>query len=249
MDFKNKISSGAIVYGTWCILPSPEVINVIAKAGLDFVYIDLEHGPADSTTLQRMIMAAQVENCRAIVRVAENSEAQILTALDAGADGILVPHVDTQSECERAMDAMYYPPVGQRGYSPYTRAGGYAVTKGYTTTANQSIVSGIILEGAAAMGDVAAIIDEQRLDFIYVGTYDISVCLGIPGETRHPSVVDVLKKCVSVARSKGKAVGCLFHTSEERDYFSEIGLTMLAYKVDTAILYDGFQMVRNFKQI
>lgn len=249
VDFKETVRTGTIIYGTWCILPAPEVVNVIAKAGLDFVYLDLEHGPADSVTLQRMIMAAQAEGCRAVVRVAENSEAQILTALDAGADGILVPHVDTQADCKRAMAAIYYPPDGKRGYSPYTRAGGYSVTNGYTAAANRHVVSGIILEGAAAMGDVAAIIDDQILDFIYVGTYDISVHLGIPGETRHPLVVDVLRRCVDVARAKGKAAACLFHTLEECDFFAEIGLTMLAYKVDTAVLYDGFESVRNLKRL
>jgi 2-keto-3-deoxy-L-rhamnonate aldolase RhmA len=231
------------VYGTWSVIPSPEVVNVIAKAGLDFVYLDLEHGISDFITLQRMIVSAQSENCCAIVRVADNSPSEILKVLDSGANGVLIPHVNSKSECDNALNAIYYQPLGDRGYSPYTRAGGYQVTKEYTENSNKNIISGIIIEGETATMDISSIIDDSRLDFIYIGTYDISVFLGIPGQTKHKSVVDVVRRCVSTAKRFNKGISCLFHDKNEKDFFIELGINMLTYKVDSSVLFDSYSVV------
>ena len=126
MNIKDRIRNGNVVYGTWCLLPSPEVINVLAKAGLDFVLIDMEHGPMDYALAQKMIMAAESEGCEAIIRVAKNDESDVLRALDIGASGVIVPHIESVSDRERAISYMKYPPLGIRGFSPYTRAGGFS---------------------------------------------------------------------------------------------------------------------------
>ena len=82
MNIKDKLKLGKDVYGVWCVIPSPEVINIISKSGLDFVIVDMEHGSMDYTTAQQMIVSAQSEKCDAIVRTPRNDESDILKSLD-----------------------------------------------------------------------------------------------------------------------------------------------------------------------
>lgn len=247
MDIKQALQNGKQVFGTWCLIPSPEVINILAKAGLDFVLIDMEHGPMDFVVAQRMVLAAEAEGCEAIIRVPRNDEVDILRALDTGTSGVVVPHIESASDCARAISYMKYPPVGVRGFSPYSRAGGYTSRSDHTVLENARIITGIIVEGKFGFENIASILDNHELDLVYIGTYDLSAALGVPGETRNKKVLEFLESSVTLVRQCGKAAGCLFHDLNELDYFREIGVQFLAYKVDSSVLYDGFSFVRDLK--
>lgn len=247
MDIKQALQNGKQVFGTWCLIPSPEVINILAKAGLDFVLIDMEHGPMDFVVAQRMVLAAEAEGCEAIIRVPRNDEVDILRALDTGTSGVVVPHIESASDCARAISYMKYPPVGVRGFSPYARAGGYTSRSDHTVLENARIITGIIVEGKFGFENIASILDNHELDLVYIGTYDLSAALGVPGETRNKKVLEFLESSVTLVRQCGKAAGCLFHDLNELDYFREIGVQFLAYKVDSSVLYDGFSFVRDLK--
>lgn len=247
MELKERLKNGEFVYGTWCILPSPEVINVLAKAGLDFVLIDMEHGSADFQCVQQMVMAANADGCAALVRVGDNQEIDVLRALETGAAGIIVPHVETVEHRKQAISYMKYPPVGIRGYSPYARAGGYQHTPGYTENENQRILSGVLIEGTNGIKDIKSIINDEELDLVYIGTYDISAMLGLAGDVQNPKVIEALKECVQVVRESGKFAACLFHSPAELQLFKEIGIQVLCYKVDTAVLLEGFQEFREWE--
>lgn len=236
------------MYGTWCLIPSPEVINILAKAGLDFILIDMEHGSMDFALAQQMVMAAEADKCEAIIRVPRNDESDILRALDTGASGVIVPHVETVEDKNRAISYMKYPPIGTRGFSPYTRAGGYVSTPGHTDSENKKITTGIIIEGHKGLENFSAIIDDPELDIVYIGTYDLSAVLGIPGDVKNKKVLDVLEKCVKEINNKGKVAGCLFHSLDELKYFSELGIQFLAYKVDSNVLYEGFSFIKDLNE-
>jgi 4-hydroxy-2-oxoheptanedioate aldolase len=209
-SIKKRLQQGEFIIGTWCLLPSESVINVIAKTGMDFVLIDLEHGPIDFTCASRMVMAAEAEGCEAIIRVSANNESEILKALDVGASGVIVPHIETINDREKAISFIKYPPQGVRGFSPYARAGGYTSRKNHTTLENERTLSGIITEGLNSIKNIDKIIDAKELDVVYIGTYDLSVAIGIPGEVKNPKIIEVLKECAVKIRAKGKAVGDYF---------------------------------------
>lgn len=242
-NIKARLLEGDAVYGTWCLLPSPEVINVLAKSGLDFVLIDMEHGPMDFSLAQKMVMAAQSEGCEAIIRVPKNDESYILRALDSGADGVIVPHVQCIEDRVNALSYMKYPPIGKRGYSPYTRAGGYVATSDYTILENRRNLSAIIIEGKEGIDNIDEIINDDNLDVVYIGTYDISMSLGVPGRVWDDEVISILKKCVLKINNRGKVAGCLFHTDQERRKLIDMGIKFLAYKVDSSVLYDGYKFM------
>jgi 4-hydroxy-2-oxoheptanedioate aldolase len=245
---KQKLKKGDQVIGTWCLLPSPSVVNVLAKAGLDFVLIDMEHGPTSFETAQQMILAAEAEGAESVVRVDSNNESSVLKALDIGTSGVIIPHIETVEDRIKAMSYAKYPPLGIRGFSPYPRAGSYTSRKDHISVENANTFTGIITEGLSAMNSFDAIIDDINLDLIYIGAYDLSVALGVPGDVKNVKVMKLLEECTAKIRSKGKAAGALFHTAEELKYFKSIGVQFLCYRVDANVLFDSFHSaVTGFK--
>ena len=243
IPLKDKMKSDQNIYGTWCLIPSPVTINIIAKSGLDYVIIDMEHGPADFTEAQEMVMAAHAEGCSVLVRLADHSRTSILRSLDIGSDGILVSCVENVLQVREIISAAKYPPVGERGYSPYTRSGGYAFCDSYTTRANDYTVVGVIVETKKAVENLREIVSDPFLDLVYIGTYDISKDLGITGQVKHKKVRDVLDKCAKVIAMSNKVAGCLFHDEDELNYFLSMGIQFLAYKTDTNVLYSAYRSI------
>ena len=245
MSIKDKLKSDKNVYGTWCVIPSPEVINVISKSELDFVIVDMEHGSMDYTTAQQMVVSAQSEKCDAIIRTPRNDESDILKSLDIGSDGIIIPHVDTADDVEKCISYSKYPPTGNRGYTPYTRSGGYRVEDGYKEDENEKSFVGVIIESEEGLNNIESIVDNKNIDMIYIGTHDISASLEC--SVGDKKVSDELERCTKIVRDAGKSVGCLFHNQKELDFFKSIGINLLVYSVDSSILYNGFSQIKNWR--
>lgn len=241
MMIKARIQKGDFVLGTWCEIPSSLVINTIAKAGLDFVIVDMEHGPIDFKDAQDMVMAAAAEGCAAVIRVAENSESQILRALDTGASGIIVPHVKTVADVDKIVSHSKFAPVGDRGYNPYIRAGDYhGGNPLFFGEQNDKTLVAVIIEGVEGLHNLEQILKNPYVDVVYIGTYDLSVALGVAGEVKHEKVIDTLRKVVRQVKESGKASGCMIHDSNDLEDFKRLGIQFITYKTDTAIIYDAF---------
>lgn len=235
---KKKLKEGRSVLGTWCVIPSPVTIEIMAKAGFDFVIIDMEHGPMDFTLAQAMVTAADGAGCAAVVRVPCNDEVYVMRALDIGAAGIIVPQITCVADREKVVRSSKFAPLGERGINPYVRAGGYnGDNPDYYREQNEGGMLGIILEGRDALRDLERIIADPSVDMVYVGTYDISAALGVPGAVNSEAVIDALHEAVNKINAAGKAAGCLAHTAEEVKRFKERGIRFITYQVDSALLY------------
>ncbi len=242
---KESLKKGKFVLGTWCDLPSSAVVNVLAKAKLDFVIIDLEHGPMDYKMAQDMVMAAECEGAEALVRVPRLDESDILRALDIGATGVIVPHIESVEDRKKAVTYSKFLPQGKRGFNPYVRCGGYSqATREYFNDQNNRVILGLILEGVAALNDLESIIDSPEVDLVYIGAYDLSVALGFPGEVNHPEVLKELEKAVKKIIKAKKSAGCMIHNSSDLKKFKEMGVQFMAYKVDSAIIYDAVSQIK-----
>jgi len=242
---KSKIIEGKTVLGTWCEIPSPTVINVIAKAELDFVIIDMEHGPMDFKTTQEMVMAAESDGCEALIRVPMNEASYIQRALDTGSSGIIVPHIENVEDCKKVVSFSKFAPTGNRGFNPYIRAGAYnAGNTSFCDDQNRKTLVGIILEGINGLNDIEEIISDPAIDIVYIGTYDLSVALGVPGEVANEKVVTALINAVSKIRALKKCAGCMIHNVDELAWAKEHGINFITYKVDSAIVYDSFSAMR-----
>jgi len=174
-----------------------------------------------------------------------NDEGNVLKALDIGASGVIIPHIESIIDRKKAMSYIKYPPFGIRGFSPYTKTGEYHLRPDHTVLENEKTFSGIIIEGVTGIRHYDKIIDDPRLDLVYLGAYDLSVALGIPGDVGNPKIKEMQKLYTAKARKKNKCSGGLFHTKKDLDYFKDIGVQFLCYKVDTNILYDDIKAMVN----
>jgi 4-hydroxy-2-oxoheptanedioate aldolase len=242
---KEKLKNQECVLGTWCEIPSPMLVNVLAKAGLDFVIVDMEHSVMNFSIAQDMIMAAGAEGKEAFVRVPGNNNSDILRALDCGSAGVIVPHVESAIDRDLVVTYSKFPPQGDRGFNPYIRSGGYhSVGKEYFSEQNKKTLLILIVEGQNGLMNLEAIVDHPDVDVIYVGTYDLSVALGVPGDVKNPKVLKTLEEMVKKIRAANKAAGCMIHSLEDLKYFKKIGIQFITFKTDTAIIYDAFKQMK-----
>jgi 4-hydroxy-2-oxoheptanedioate aldolase len=244
-SLKEKLRLGKTVIGTWCEIPSPEFINVLAKAKMDFVIIDMEHGAMDYEKAGRMVMAAEIEGCSPIIRVGQNNENIILRALEVNPEGIIVPHVENARERKMVVDAVKFAPSGNRSLNPFVRAGGYTSKPGFTKQQNDRTVVAILVEDKGGIKNIKTIVNDPDLDIVYMGSYDISVALGCPGETSNPKVLSTLERLAKIITAKNKIAGCMFHDQKDLAFFRKIGVKFLCFKADTSIVYDEVQRAVN----
>ncbi|MCQ0010753.1 HpcH/HpaI aldolase family protein [Actinomadura madurae] len=165
--------------------------------------------------LENHIRAADSAGVPVLVRVTANQPVQILHALDAGAAGVIVPHVDTAEQAAAAVRAAHYPPHGSRGFALSTRAGRYGATRTdvHMRTAERTLVIAQI-EDVAALPHVAAIAATPRLDAVWVGPSDLSLSLGRPGRPDHPDVLAAIDRIVADTHRAANAKLCVLARDE-----------------------------------
>lgn len=250
---KQRLQKGETVFGIWCVIPSGSVMNIIASAGFDFVIIDMEHGPAGFETAEEMVRAAQSEGVSPIIRIGQINEEYILKALDIGAEGILTAHVGSKEEACEVVALSKYHPDGKRGFSPYTRVGGYSggdIVQ-HAGLQNGQTVAGVIVEGASGVANFEDILSAPNLDLVYVGAYDLSQALGMPGQVGHPQVRQAMEDCMAKARSKGVAAGgYVAKNTADIQWMIGIGMQFITYLPDCALFHNACKAaVDEFKSV
>ena len=233
-----------IQIGTWAEIPTPYATNIMAKAGLDFSIIDMEHGVIDFELAQNMVFAAHSEGKKAFIRVPAIEEAWILRALDTGCDGMVFPQVSSMNDIDKIIEYSYFAPIGKRGFNPYISAGGYTSVDGeYFERENKRIQICVILEGKEVFDNLDRIVQYEEIDIVYIGQYDLSMALGIPGDVTNQAVLELMDKAVKVINDAGKSAGCMVHSVDEAKKIINQGFSFIVYKVDSGIL---FQCMNDF---
>ena len=218
--------------GTFLSLGSPTVAEVCGKYPFDWILIDGEHGAgASEDALFRTLQAMGPTAAKKIVRLGEPAHAQIQHALDWGADGLMIPHVDTPEVARRALDSMLYPPKGRRGYSRSVRAFGYG-------TALPEVPPKPLLfaqiETLEAVDNVEAIAAVEGVDVLFVGPADLGFDLKARGSSL--TLDDCLPKVAAAARAHGKAAGILTRDDAQIAARLALGYTHQAVDSDLGIL-------------
>ena len=242
-EFKVKIKNGA-VYGLFSKTNDPGMIECIGYAGFDYIILDLEHGPNSVETLQGLIRAAQVSNILPIVRVKENNDSIIGEVLDIGAAGIQVPQVKSRVDAQRVVNLARFAPDGMRGICRFVRAAQYSSMDRfeYFKAANEALVI-IQLEGDEAINNLDEILDVKGIDIVFIGLYDLSQSLGIPGQINHPSVYKAMKKIINKCTDKGIYTGTFTDTIENVTKWKNSGVQYIAYSVDMGLFYDKCKQI------
>jgi 2-keto-3-deoxy-L-rhamnonate aldolase RhmA len=193
--------------GTWVKLPAMEVMELVALAGFDFAVIDLEHSPIDLETAYRLIGIALHTGVAPLVRVPGLDAGLVQRVLDAGAEGIMVPHVDTVEQARAAVSAVRFPPLGSRGVGSTSRAGAWGATsrEEYLRYGQREVVLIAQIESAVGVANAGAIAALDGVDALLVGVADLSVSEG--RTESDPAVVELVARAIGHARAAGRPVG------------------------------------------
>ena len=236
--FKEKLKTRAV--GIFSKTSDPAFIEVMGYAGLDYVVIDLEHGPNTVQTAQNLIRAAQISGIFPIVRVKEGCDSVMGEVLDIGAGGLQIPQISTAAEAKAAIAKAKFYPAGQRGVCRFVRAADYSAKDRfeYFSEANKSVVI-LQIEGREGIENIDEILGVEGIDVIFVGPYDLSQSLGLPGQVDHPAVeqkmLEIAKKC----DEKGMTAGTFADTPDSAAKWIDKGVKYISYSVDVGIFYDA----------
>jgi len=230
----------------------PAMIECIGLAGFDFVIIDLEHGPNSLETAQNLVRAASIHKITPIIRVSENNESMISKALDIGAQGIQVPQINNEPGARQAVDAAKFSPLGNRGVCRYVRAAGYSKKNKleYFEESNKNTLVIIQIEGKKGLENIDSILQVEGIDIVFIGPYDLSQSMGVPGQTNHPKVLEAMKMVTEKATRYNKIVGTFIETPADLKTWKDLGLLYLSYKVDVGIFYDAcYNLYNELKEV
>lgn len=226
---------------TFVLVPRVEIVEALAHTGFDAVILDFEHGPFTVGELSPLVAAAHGAGIHVIVRVGERTASTIGNVLDAGVDGILVPHVDGTTEAAAAVAAVRFPPAGSRSINPYVRAARYDGGASFMDEANRSVATIVMVEGADGLAALADIAATPGIDGIFVGPVDLSAALGYPGEPEHPQVLETITGIFETVARSGVAAATYCPTPESARRWLDHGARLVALSADMAMAMDGFR--------
>jgi 2-dehydro-3-deoxyglucarate aldolase len=224
--------------GSWITLNSVSVAEILADSGFDWLCVDMEHSVTDYRDVQLLIAAIQSKGVRAFVRVGENNTRIIKRVLDAGADGIIVPMVNTKADAQKAVAAVNYPPLGTRGVG-LARAQGYGFGfDEYKDGKAKEITLIAQIEHIDAVDNLDEILSVDGIFGTIVGPYDLSGSMGKPGNYDDADVKQILDKYETTAKNYEKLIG--FHVIQP-DYNLvlekiELGYNFVAFSLDSLFL-------------
>lgn len=214
MRLKPRLRDGDRLRGGIVRAPAEVLVELSGIAGLDYVLVDCEHGPDDLVPLQQHIALAQAHGVPVLVRVGRADPNQVLRVLDLGAEGIVAPHVESAREAEAVVRSAHYPPLGDRGFATYSRAGRYgAVTAAQHQSAAEDVLVIAMIETAAGVSNTDEILAVDGIDAVWVGPADLAVSLGVaPGA---PAAREAVDEVNGRARAAGVPVMSIVSSAEQ----------------------------------
>lgn len=234
---RERLRSGRAAIGCFLGLGSPNVAELMAHAGFDWLVIETEHNGLDSAEIEHMLMAMNGTDAIPIVRLPSANPIFIQRALDIGGMGVIVPMVRTAEEARAIVRATRYPPQGTRSFGPL-RASNYSFDNAdYLNRANDNMLVALILETKEAADDLEAIMSVEEIDAIYLGTYDLCLSLGLnPLFQPYPEIDAIIERALALGPKHGVAIGHGANTPEGLHQLQAQGFTMLGYGPDYNLL-------------
>ena len=236
-NFAEKLRNGELLIGTLLSLPSPEIAEMLAGTGFDWLFIDAEHGAFNPQQTQSMLQAANP--CPCVIRVPSSDEIWIKKASDIGADGIIVPQVNTAKQAEKIVKYCKYSPEGTRGVG-IARAHKYGIEfDDYIKNANQQTAVILQAESQDAIDNIEEIVKVEGIDAILIGPYDLSASLGKIGEVTDPVVQDAIIKIAKTCQDADIKLGFFGVNADTVKPYIEKGFTLITVGVDSMFIINS----------
>jgi 2-keto-3-deoxy-L-rhamnonate aldolase RhmA len=216
---------------------SPFTAEIVARTGLDWVLVDLEHGTADESDLVSMTMAIAGAGSTPLVRVESGARIRVGRALDHGARGVMVPQVHSVDQAQAVASWVRTQPGGERGVALFTRGMDYG-SRGHdgVAAAHGSLLTIVQVESRQAVTEVDDIAAVDGVDVLFVGPADLSHALGVPGQVQHPEFQAAARSVARAAGAVGKAAGVMIWDPADVEGYVDLGYTVFALSSEAAIL-------------
>jgi staphyloferrin B biosynthesis citrate synthase len=242
--FKERLTKGDFILGTFLKTPHPHMVEVLATTGLDCLCLDAEHAPFDRRDLDMCILAGRAGNFPTLVRIAHASDEQILNALDCGADGVVIPHVKTAEQARAVAKACHYGPGG-RGYAGSSRSAGYGLTTMANHQAGSAARTTVIaqIEDVEALAEIDAIAAVEGIDALFVGRIDLTVALGC-SDPDDPKVLAAVGQIVEACVKAGRTVGMFLPRPSDVAYWRAKGVSFFLLGSDHSFMRAGAAAMR-----
>ena len=226
--------------GTFVKTTSPHVIEILGTSGLDFAVLDAEHAPYDRAALDLSMIAGRAAGLPLFVRVADRGASGLLSVLDMGAAGVLVPHVDTEQDAREVAAHCRYV-GGDRGYSSSPRAAGYG-TLGMKQAIERGDRSVVVcqIESVAAVENAARIAAVPGVHALFRGRADLALSMGLQA-AQHPQVLEAAQRVIRDALGAGTPVGMVVGSNAEREKYRALGVRWFIQASDQSLLRQAAQ--------
>lgn len=241
MNFNERLQRKEAVFGTMIRdAITPNVVDALLWAGLDFFVLDMEHTPLDLVLVGPLLQYAQARALPALVRVPTLDKAFIGRVLDCGATGVWLPHLDTVADAEKLAFLGRYPPQGGRGatipWAKRQRAQTFSKQAEFFAHENSQVVLVGQIESKQAVEHIEEIMASGLLDAVVVGPLDLSLDLGVPGELRHPLVEEAIGQVLRAGLKHKVSVGLHTASLEDLRRWHSQGMNFLVYSYDLLLL-------------
>lgn len=239
LKLKNALRNREQLFAAWISFSHPSIAETFAKAGFDFISIDMEHSTISITEAQRIIAACQSEGVPCLPRPVSHSNDYIKPLLESGADGMLIQMVNNADQVNKLIDNIKYPPLGKRSFG-VNRAQAYGFDfEEYINSWNQNSSFIIQVESVEAVENINSLLEFDEVDGVMIGPYDISGSLGVPGQLNHPKVIEASKKVINACKKFNKSCGTQLNDPNPKNINSlfELGYTFAILGSDLFVLW------------
>jgi len=239
---RQKLASGKPVYGFYTSFNSPDLLEFCGHLNFEWCWLDAEHAPLTPETAAHLVRACETAGVVPMLRVAENDPKHILGFLEIGMMGIEVPHIDTADDARRAVDAIRYAPHGRRGAGSQTRAANFGLTQTapeYFAQANREVLFIALVESKTGFDSLAEILAVDGVDVIALGSGDLAMSMGLPGQVGHPTVQAMVRRAEEQVVASGKTLEALVANAEEARAAVARGARFISIGVSTMLRSAG----------
>lgn len=234
--FKQSLIDQKISYGCWVGMADAYAAEVVATAGFDWLLIDGEHAPNDLRTIMQQLQVISASDSHPIVRIPIGETYMIKQVLDAGAQSLLIPMVESAEQARELVKATRYPPEGVRGVgAALTRSSKFNAIGDYLTTANDQICLIVQLESKAGVDALDDILKVDGVDGVFIGPSDLAADMGMLGDAEAPEIQTIINDSLQRIKRAGKAAGVLALTNDTVNQALESGACFIGVGIDVLL--------------
>jgi len=237
-QLKQRLQNGEVLLGAFNNINHTAIVEILALAGIDFVILDGEHSSLTPETAETLYIAAERRDLSCVTRIGENTPQRIQKFLDSGANGVLIPLVNSAADAQQVVDAVKYTPLGKRGLAA-SRVSDWGLNPGglpaYVEHANRETFIAVQVETEQAIDNIDEINSINEIDMIFFGPSDLSTALGIPGQATHSDVISLIERLGKRAQEAGKITGTIARDKAALDHWKSHGFQFLCTGVNNLL--------------